>query len=81
MSPEESGRATYRMKEAVFALGSGATAIGFWGLAIDVALRSYIYQTTVNYRPDIGLWLFGLVFLLGLVAMGVSSLKRVGSRA
>jgi hypothetical protein len=81
MSPEDSPRAAYRVKDAVFAIGSGATAIGFWGLAIDVALRSYIYQTTVNYRPDIGLWLFSVVFLVGLVAMGVSSLKRVGSRA
>ena len=70
----------FSIKETIFAIGSGITAIGFWGLAIDIALRSYIYQTSVVLEPYINLWVFSAIFLIGLAAMGICSLKRIGRR-
>jgi hypothetical protein len=80
MNAEEPRSGSFSIKETVFAIGSGITAIGFWGLAIDVALRSYIYQETVVLQTGAALWFFAGIFVIGLVAMGISSLKRVGTR-
>jgi hypothetical protein len=78
LKSEEPGTGPFTTKETIFAIASGITAIGFWGLAIDVALRSYIYESSVVVDANLGLWLFSAVFVIGLVAMGVSSMKRVG---
>jgi hypothetical protein len=79
MNAEEPGNGSLSIKETVFAIGSGITAIGFWGLAIDVALRSYIYQTSVILETGDVLWFFAGIFVIGVLAMGICSLKRVGA--
>jgi hypothetical protein len=68
------------VKETIFAIGSGATAIGFWGVVIVVALDYYPYEiVSIPWTNDDFLF-FSVLFTVGLLAMGVSSLKRVGSR-
>ncbi len=80
MVADDTGTGDFSKKETIFGIASGVTFIGFWGIAIDVALRSYIYQANVYFHTGYELWVFSAIFVIGLLAMGISSLKRVGSR-
>jgi hypothetical protein len=42
-------------------------------------LRSYIYQTSVILETGDVLWFFAGIFVIGVLAMGICSLKRVGA--
>lgn len=77
---DDTGSGPFSTKETIFAIGSGVAAIGFWGLAIDIALKSYIYQTSLTIQVNDAVWFFAATFVIGLVAMGICSLKRVGAK-
>jgi hypothetical protein len=59
--------------DTVFGIGSGITALGFWGLVIDIAERYSTFQLSDVLSPDPVLWLFLGVFIIGLAAMGIAA--------
>jgi hypothetical protein len=61
-------------------MGSGVTALGFWGCVIDIAQKYAIFQLNDILNPDPILWLFLAVFIVGLVAMGAAAAGFVAKR-
>ena len=76
----EDATSTPNVKETVFAVGSGVAAVGFWGLVIVVALGYYPYEAVSIPWTSKGFLFFSALFTVGLIAMAVSSLKRIGRR-
>jgi hypothetical protein len=66
-----------RDTEASFAVGSVSTAIGFWGLVIDGALKYAVNEPVIagsGPLADPDVLVFGALFAGGLIVMGLSAL-------
>jgi hypothetical protein len=66
-----------RDTEVTFGIGSVSTAIGFWGLVIDGALKYAVNEpATAGSGPlsDPDVLVFGALFVGGLIVMGLSAL-------
>jgi hypothetical protein len=69
--------------DTIFGIGSGITAFGFWGVVVDVAQKYSSFRLSDLLTPDLILWLFSAIFIVGIGAMAaawVGFLKKGVSR-
>lgn len=73
MSAPSGSDASDDARETAIGVGSGIVAVGFWGLAIDIALKYSVFQSTLVIVTDNALWFFAAMFTGGLVLVAYAA--------